>query len=201
MNTIGYLFVLAALLLVRQISKGRVMNLGEDLTDTFIAIVSGDNDKLGEVLTRTGESNQVTTVVADTVSGAVSAAEKIAAHSLMGATITLGEAAKGYRWAATGPDYYDCSGLMWRACQKLGYTGPRFVTATVSAMPGFARSSNPGVNDLVVWPAHHMGVVTGPNKFYSARNVNAGIGYASIDGFRKDAPIYLTYTPPGKGKG
>lgn len=203
MTTVGYLFVFVALLLVRQVFKGRVMNIGEDLTDSFIAVVSGDTDALGEVLTRTGDANKANESV--TGNGQPQASD---GNGIAGVAVTLGKAAKGYRWGSTGPEYYDCSGLMWRACQKVGYTGPRFVTATVMGMPGFKRIAAPAtqgpnliaatVNDLVVWPGHHMGVITGPNKFYSARNPKAGIGYANISGFRKDAPIYLRFTHASK---
>src|ERR1700755_1911252 len=142
MSTVGYFFILVALLLIRQVFKGRVMNLGEDLTDAFTAVVSGDTDKLGEVLTRTGDSNTPNTATLNVV-GDNSPVPTLATVGIALAAENRGKAAKAYKWAATGPDYYDCSGLMWRACQDLGYTGPRFVTATVAAMKGFTRVASP----------------------------------------------------------
>ncbi len=55
MNTLGWVLILVALLLMRPVYKGRVMNLGEDLSDGFLALVRGDTADLTEVLARTGE--------------------------------------------------------------------------------------------------------------------------------------------------
>lgn len=225
MNTIGWLFILSAFLLIRQVSKGRVMNIGEDLSDMFIAIASGDTNRFSEILSRTGEASTATQAIdvlakgtAQLVGGtAQGMTDAIASgtdqfknhlgevqweinHNIALWAIKLGTEATGYRFGATGPKFYDCSGLMWRACQKVGYKGPRFVTATVSHMPGFVRLADPaaGVSqattgDLVVWPGKHMGVITTPGKFYSALNPKAGILEREIKGFRKENPDYLRF--------
>lgn len=234
MNTIGWLLLLAGILVARQVSKGRVMNLSEDIGDAFIAVASGDTDGLGEVLGRTGETAKPTaadlavyTLTEGVTTGLTGAMTSVASGigdsfqqlsdgvgNIALASIMLGQKAKGYRWAATGPDYYDCSGLMWRACQAVGFTGPRFSTATVRMRKEFKKVSAPGtqgpgvttasINDLVLWPAGsggvtgHMGVVTGNDKFYSARSPRSGIGETTISGFRKTNPIYLRYVGPRK---
>lgn len=213
MNTIAWLLILGGIVVARQVSRGRVMNLSEDLGDAFIAIASGDTDALGGVLSRSGDSatpsqaeQPVSGAIADTIDKATQVAAGV---NLANVSQQLGSKAKGYRWTATGPDYYDCSGLMWRAARGIGYTGPRFTTATIRALSSFKKISAPGtqgpgltaaqVGDIVLWPAGsggvtgHMGVITGANKFYSARSVRSGIGESSISGFRKPTPIYLTY--------
>lgn len=208
MSTVGYLFILISLVIIRQVTKGRVMNLGEDISDVFLSLVSGDTDALGEVLTRTGDSaeaSQAYFAAGQGVAGALNSAGE-AVGGLVSAAVKRGKAAKGYRWTATGPDYYDCSGLMWRACQDLGYKGSRFTTSSVASRPGFTRVAGPNVEgpglkqarigDIVLWPGHHMGVMTDSNQFYSARSAKSGIGYAAIKGFRKEAPVYLRFTPP-----
>lgn len=197
MNTLGYLFILCAILLGRAVSRGRVMQIGQDLSDGFLAIVQGNSDSLAEVLHRTGDGSvaaEFNPAIADTANKAVSSG----VSTVIGAMFVqkaeqLGSAAKGYRWAAAGPDYYDCSGLAWRTVQAFDYTGPRFFTSTVSSMPGFSRVTDPQIGDIALWPAYHMGFVTGPNKFYSARNPKSGIGETAISTFRPDAPIYLRY--------
>lgn len=207
MNTIGWLFIFAGIIIVRQVAKGRVMNLPEDLGDAFIAFASGDTDALGGVLARSGDSATPTASAVDNSTQVVGTGGT--ASGLAAAAQLLGSKAKGYRWASTGPTYYDCSGLMWKACQAVGYRGPRFTTATVLMQREFKRISAPGtqgpgvtaavVNDMVLWPAGsggvtgHMGVITGPDKFYSARSVRSGIGEATISGFRKTRPIYVRY--------
>lgn len=203
MSTIGWLFIFCGALLIRQVARGRVMNLTEDLGDAFIAFVSGDTQALGVVLSRTGDS---TTPSPEGVSAAtVESGDVSPTAGIANAAVTRGKKAKGYRWANTGPDYYDCSGLMWRACQDIGYKGSRFSTSDMRSRSIFKVVAGPGTtggagfNDLVLWPAGsggvtgHTGVITGTDQFYSARSVRSGIGYAKISTFRKTTPIYLRY--------
>lgn len=213
MNTIGWLLILVGIVTARQVSRGRVMNLTEDLGDAFIAVAGGDSDALGGVLARRGDS--ATPSEGGYIEGEFkrhvggTADPENGTLALAPAAKALGAKAKGYRWAATGPDYYDCSGLIWRACKELGYTGYRFSTADIRSKKAFKQISAPGtqgpgvtaagINDIVLWPAGsggvtgHMGVITGRDQFYSARSVRSGIGEASISGFRKPRPLYLRY--------
>lgn len=214
MNTLGWVLILIGILVARAVQKGRVFFIAQDMGDAFLATVQGDTKALQGVLARTGEAIEpgvAGTVVGDTAgSVAGQVADGLANASIGAAALRLGSRAKGYRWEGTGPDYYDCSGLIWRACQAIGYQGSRFTTATVrSRTSAFKVISPPGmqgpgvtaaqVNDLVLWPAGsggitgHIGVITGNDRFYSARSVRSGIGEASISGFRKTKPIYLRY--------
>lgn len=228
MNTLAYVLILLGLLIARAAYKGRIRQVGDDLSDAMLAFIRGDTKELAEVLARTGDDNEPTNfdiATANLVEGTTGAigttsesvgkglGQLIGGAALLTAAITRGERAKGYRWAATGPDYYDCSGLIWRAAQDAGYKGSRFSTATIRSRKQFVRVNMPGMQlpgqkpqvnagpgDIVLWPAGsggvtgHMGVVTGPNRFYSARSVRSGIGESSISGFRKPAPIYLRFT-------
>jgi cell wall-associated NlpC family hydrolase len=207
-STVAYVFLLVGALIVRQVYKGRVMNIGEDLTDAFIALTTGNTSQLTAVLTRTGDANSApeATLGANAVGGTGAVAAAIAvgqASGIVAAAKKRGSAAKGYRWAATGPDYYDCSGLMWRASQDCGFTGARFTTATIQLSKQFQQVAAPAtqgptvagreaatIGDIIVWPGHHMGVITGPNKFYSARNPRSGISEAPIEGFRPGNRTY-----------
>lgn len=208
MSTIGWILILSALLVIRQVSRGRVMNLGEDLSDGFIALLTGDSEQFGIVLTRTGDSN---TASAPDLSGvdALSRAAIVGVNLGVGLAAVarqLGSKAKGYRWAAAGPDYYDCSGLVYKAAQASGYKGGRFTTGSLPSNKAFKKISPPGTqgpnvvdattNDIVVWQAGsggvtgHMGIITGPDTFYSARSVKTGIGESRISTFRKTRPDY-----------
>jgi pimeloyl-ACP methyl ester carboxylesterase len=94
-------------------------------------------------------------------------------------------ASGGYVWGATGPDSYDCSGLVWAAAKDIGvYSGNRFTTSTFrSVASGWATETNsPAVGDIVVWPGKHMGIVAGSDRYYSARSTKKGIGYATLTG-------------------
>lgn len=196
MSTIGWFFILTAFLVIRQVARGRVLNTMEDLSDAFLAITTGDSQALSGVVTRTGDYN---TPSEATIDEAVVPAGKISGQTLLAAAVSLGNTAKGYRWAATGPNYYDCSGLVYRAAQKVGYTGRRFTTADIKDAKGFYPVSAPGTGDIVLWRAGnghatgHMGIVSGGDQFYSARSVRSGIGYSKISTFRKDPPTYLRF--------
>lgn len=202
MSTLAWLFILIGVLVARSVSKGRVTNIGQDLSDAFLAIVSGNSDDLSEVLSRTGDSttpdqgdlgvgNLTQVRVGDVTGGKILAA----AHA-------LASKAKGYRFGAAGPTYYDCSGLVYRAVQTVGYKGPRFFTATVQAMPGFHKlditRDPPKVDDIVLWTGHHMGIVSGSDTFFSARSVKSGIKDATISTFGSSngwsaSPVYLRF--------
>lgn len=218
MNTFAWILILTALLLGRAVYKGRVFNIGEDLSDAFLALVNSDTAKLQEVLSRTGDSNTAigadltlyqtsldmiggpAAATAKGVGGLIDSFEKNANQSVALAAVILGERAKGYRWGATGPDYYDCSGLMW-AAMKLAkvYTGRRFSTSDFERLTKsvYTRVSTPQVEDIVLWPfkvpysTGHMGIVSGPDTFYSARSVKTGIGESKISTFRSYKPIYF----------
>lgn len=202
MNTLGYLFILISILVIRQVFKGRVMNIGEDLTDTFVAFTTGDTDALAGILARTGDSATADKAEAAAGFGNNTPVPPNPNSGLVAAAQRRGQAAKGYRWTATGPDYYDCSGLMWRACQDIGYKGPRFTTADVRQRKGFTVVAVGVPGDIVLWPAGsggptgHMGVMTGADQFYSARSVRSGIGTSKISTFRKTKPLYVRFTPP-----
>lgn len=55
MSTMGWVFILMAGIVLRQVSRGRVMETMQDLSDAFLAIVSNDTAKLKEVFARTGD--------------------------------------------------------------------------------------------------------------------------------------------------
>lgn len=218
MTTIAWLFILAAIIIARQVAKGRVTNLSQDLSDAFLAITRGDSDALTAVFARTGDSNipnadiPITGLVIAGAQGVIDKANPANAANastptnnvtILSTAYKLGTAAKGYRLTATGPDYYDCSGLVWRAVQKVGFKGIRFTTYTVKLSKGFTQLGSPGLGvsnvtlgDIVLWPNHHMGVVSGNDQFYSARSVKSGIGTSKISTFEPSfgKPIYLRYT-------
>jgi len=98
-----------------------------------------------------------------------------------------------YIWGATGPDAFDCSGLVLRAWQQAGITLPR--TASVQATAGrpVARADlRPG--DLVFFysPVSHIGLYIGGGKMINAANPRTGVRVANVD-----TPAYAGAVRPG----
>lgn len=191
---------------MRQVMAGRVKETPDDLRDIAVAVVNGDFDALTSVLSQRGEN------VSPDVSGTVAASDTsgdttlptVVSGALLAECVKLGSAARGYRLGATGPDYYDCSGLVWRAMKNLGmYEGPRFTTSTFVRAVGntFSQVQSPSSGDIVLWSGKHIGVVSGPDKMYSAMSPSSGIGYGSISGsngyFGRTATFYRTTNQGG----
>jgi len=99
-----------------------------------------------------------------------------------------------YRWGATGPNRFDCSGFVWSIFQEVGIDFER-----ASARTLFARFSAPPEGEqfqfgtLVFFSGlAHVGVVADANGFYHASR-HHGVIYSKfddywtkrIDGFRR----------------
>jgi cell wall-associated NlpC family hydrolase len=99
-----------------------------------------------------------------------------------------------YRWGATGPDRFDCSGFVWSIFQATGISFER-----VSARHLFARFLAPAAEEefkfgtLVFFSGlTHVGVIADENGFYHASRRH-GVVYQPfndywlkrIDGFRR----------------
>lgn len=198
MPTFGLAFLAIGALLMRQVAVGRTRETASDIKGLTLAMLSGDAAQMQTVLSQRGTNADVdeTSEVATSVSStSVSASGSQSGATLLSTAMVLGGAAKGYVWGATGPTYYDCSGLVWQACRKLKiYNGSRFTTSTFEAIgKEFAtKVSRPAVGDIVVWPGKHMGIVSGADSYYSARSVSKGIGTATLS---DDVAYFAGNTP------
>lgn len=201
MTTIGWLFILAAAVILRQVAKGRVVELPQDARDMLVGALRGDFEAVKEAAARSGEG--LTPSLAAEGSSTISGTAGGGAASSSGAAVIaemkrLGDG-KRYIWSGTfapGSGGGDCSGLVWRALHNLGiYKGPRFTTFTFPVQSrGFAtRVSDPQPGDIVVWNrglTGHMGIVTGPNRFYSALSSEAGVREAQMSAIRGAISYY-----------
>jgi len=189
MNTFGLIFMLAGFMLGRQVVAGRVKETPQDFRDITLAVLSGDFPSLQSTLAQRGKnvSPDVSSTVAAGTSGEAGISSLLgnpSGNGLLAKAVELGSKAKGYVLGAVGPDYYDCSGLVWRAMKDTGiYTGARFTTSTFTMQLAghITKTDTPAVGDIVLWPRHHMGIVSGPDKMYSAMSPSLGIGYSPIN--------------------
>lgn len=186
MNAFGYAFLLMGVLLIRQVVTGRVMETPTDARDLALALLNADTAGVSAVLSRRGENVTVSSsevATGDTVT--VPTPQSQRGGDLIAEMQRLGSAASGYRLGSNGPEYYDCSSLVWRAAKNLGiYNGPRFTTSIFSTIAkGWAyRVPSPAAGDIVLWPGKHMGVYLGNDKMYSARSRTKGIGTSTVSG-------------------
>lgn len=58
MNTVAYILILIGFVIIRSVSKGRmVTDIPDDLGDMFVALVTSDTAAMREVLARSGDTN------------------------------------------------------------------------------------------------------------------------------------------------
>ncbi|WP_035456366.1 C40 family peptidase, partial [Agrilactobacillus composti] len=83
-----------------------------------------------------------------------------------------------------GPDYYDCSGLVWASLQQFGIdigdvSWDQFSATTAidasEAVPGDLVFYGPTGHD-------HVGIFSGNGQMWNAENTQDGIGYSPTDG-------------------
>jgi cell wall-associated NlpC family hydrolase len=197
MDTLAWLMVLTAILIVRGVKNGRVVELPGDIRDTVVAMLTGDVEGLKEVGGRRGESASAVNVTLDTVPYGQGTGNLVTEMKRLAK-----EGGDTYKWGgeSLAEGGYDCSGLVWAALKSLGiYSGPRF---TASSFPGIAgkfavkiSKEDAQAGDIVRWP-NHMGVVTGTDRYYSALNPKAGIKEDAIHNHR-GTPTYWRVTGVG----
>ena len=103
------------------------------------------------------------TIVANTTPTSAAAMRKTAM------SVALSKVGKPYRWGASGPNAFDCSGLVKWSFAQAGRSMPRTSRAQASAGRPVSRANlQPG--DLVFFyrPISHVGIYIGNNKIVHA---------------------------------
>lgn len=203
MTTFGWILILISFVVGRSAVKGRgLTDLPGDLGDLVTAAIQGDYASVQEVLDRTGTNLEAD--IPETSTGGGKALPGVGSPT--GGPSATGEAVlaemrrlgdgKPYKLGATGPNSYDCSGLVYRAMVNKGaYNGARFTTATwvtTAARIGATKVEQPKVGDVVLWPGH-MGVVDGADSFYSALSPQSGIKSLSMSAITKQKGAQPTF--------
>jgi len=94
------------------------------------------------------------------------------------------EMGKPYQWGATGPDSYDCSGLVYSLYGKLGITLPRVSTSQATAGV-YVPKSELMYGDLVFFAAdgknvNHVGIYVGNDEFVHAPSTGDVVKKSSL---------------------
>ncbi len=93
----------------------------------------------------------------------------------------IAQVGKPYVWGATGPDAFDCSGLiLWLR----GGAVPRTAAEQgAAATPESYASIVPGD---IVWDSEHIGIYVGNNVVVHAANSNTGVVFTSLSWFQQN---------------
>lgn len=105
---------------------------------------------------------------------------------------------KRYWWGASGPDYYDCSGLVYWSLKQAGISGGRGTAASYSQKWTGVSFNNSQTGDLVCFgsPAYHIGIVI-VNSDGSRSMIHAGGGDSSTHGDNPNACVKISSLEPG----
>ncbi len=97
--------------------------------------------------------------------------------------LALGQVGKPYVWGATGPDSFDCSGLMVWAYSQVGVSLPRVTWSQMSYGTGVSLSdAQPG--DLIITSGGgHVGMYMGDGQMVHAGNPAVGVQITSVSYF------------------
>lgn len=122
------------------------------------------------------------TPVAQATPVAVPAAAKAAAARSSAVSNAMGKIGSPYRWGATGPNAFDCSGLVKWAYEQEGVELPRTSRAQASAGSPVSKSAlKPG--DLVTFyePVSHIGIYIGNGKVVHASTSGSPVKVSGMD--------------------
>lgn len=110
-----------------------------------------------------------------------------------------------YRWGGTGPDGYDCSGLVQAAYRAAGVDLPRVAQAQYDAGPPVGPATPPLPGDLVFFGSSpgdvtHVGLYVGGGEMIDAPHTGTVVRLEPtpiVPGDRWGGDVYLGATRPG----
>jgi len=180
MDTIGWLLLFSGAFLIRGVINGRGFKSFTDLGDAFLAAAEFNSTKLKAAWDETGSNNDPDTSATDAVTvptGTITSGFSNGV-SLLAEMQRIGTG-KGYSQVKrTGPDSFDCSGLVWKAGSNLGiwpkgttaFNTASFVTHTKAfGLVEYTDATAGGIQaGDIIWWVGHMGVATDSQNFFSA---------------------------------
>lgn len=185
MDTLGWLFILVALAVVRGLTRGRTLaQVPQDLGNVLVGVVTGDTAQVKQALTMTGPNN-VASVAAS------SSQQQTTTSALNG--VSSGQAIVNYartfigvpyKWGGTTPNGFDCSGFTQYVYKHFGYDITRTTYTQVLKGKAVTKAElEPG--DLVFPTAGHVQIYSGNGNVIEAPHTGANVREVKMWGFWK----------------
>ncbi|MEU9476413.1 NlpC/P60 family protein [Streptomyces sp. NPDC048191] len=130
----------------------------------------------------TGAPGRASRSASDTRDALEQAASATNARAAMAVSYAYAKLGSPYVWGATGPNAFDCSGLVQAAYRSAGISLPRTTYAQINAGRRVSRSElRPG--DLVFFYSgvSHVGIYVGNGQMIHAPNPSAPVRLAPVD--------------------
>jgi cell wall-associated NlpC family hydrolase len=109
-------------------------------------------------------------------------------------SVALQQVGKPYRWGASGPDAFDCSGLIVYSYRAAGIPLPRYTSAVFAVSTNFRKISRADVAaGDVCWKVGHVALAISNSAIVEAPHRGVPVRTRSISGFT----MYLRYVGPG----
>ncbi|MFC5905633.1 transglycosylase family protein [Streptacidiphilus monticola] len=173
------------------IYPGQVLKLGGTATTATKSSATSSQESSDS---ESGSTASATTTSARSTGSTVTQAASSTVSGSMAAAVSFAEAQVGdaYVWGGTGPNGWDCSGLVQAALAKAGISAPRTSYAQAEASTQVSLSNlQPG--DLLFWSsngsasgAYHVAIYVGNGKYVEAANPSSGVKYMNISDWAPD---------------
>lgn len=164
MDSIGYLFILMGLVVIRQLSRGRTLtDIPKDMGDVVVGVITGDTAEVKRALTMVGPTNTSPVVVDSTSSSSASSSGGSAGSTTGNAVVTYARTFLGvpYVYGGNDPKHgMDCSAFTQTVYKHFGVKlGRTTYQQVLQGTPVSKANLQPG--DLVFPSAGHVQIYTG----------------------------------------
>jgi cell wall-associated NlpC family hydrolase len=95
-----------------------------------------------------------------------------------------------YGWGGTGPNVYDCSGLVQAAYRAIGITLPRTTYDMLGDYRQLRRVSHPQRGDLAFYGSGHVELYAHGNYTFGAHNTGSQVGWVAFGGWWQPSAYY-----------
>ena len=173
-KVVGFAVTTTALM-IRTSSAATFVDLGDIPTGTIVALTGVKAPGVAQIVYH-GTVRWVNSLYLVPVGATYTATGTPSSQATSAVAFALAQVGKKYAWGGTGPDAYDCSGLVLRAWERAGVWLPRTSQEQFQVGTGVATANlEPGDLIFYYWDASHVGIYIGNGQMVHAANPNQGV--------------------------